>query len=129
MIQNSFSSKNDLPIIHKLIEIYKLWQEFLPNFPKSSKYTLGEKVDRYFLETIELIYLASYQPAEKKLVYIEKSSSKLDLTKFFLRIAWETKSLDNRKYILLSEKLDEIGKMLGGWIRQIKEKLPPKTEE
>lgn len=129
MIQNSPNSKNDLPIIHKLIETYKLWQEFLPNFPKSSKYTLGEKIDRYFLETIELIYLASYQSPENKLVYVEKSSTKLDLAKFLLRISWEIKSFDNKKYILISEKLDEIGKMLGGWIRQIKEKLPPKTEE
>jgi len=27
--------------------------------------------------------------------------------------------MDTKKYISLSEKLDEIGKMLGGWIRGI----------
>jgi len=122
MIQNAPNSNNDLPIIHKLLETYKLWQEFLPNFPKSSKYTLGEKIDRLFLEVIEYIFMASYLPAKKKLVCIEKASAKLDLLKFFLRIAWEIKSMDNKKYILISEHLDEIGKMLGGWIRQLKEK-------
>ena len=122
MIQNSPNSKNDLPIIHKLLETYKLWQEFLPNFPKSSKYTLGEKIDHISLEVIEYIFMASYQPADKKLICIEKASAKLDLLKFFLRIAWEIKSLDNKKYILISEDLDEVGKMLGGWIRQLKEK-------
>lgn len=30
-------------------------------------------------------------------------------------ILWETKSLDNKKYIALSVTLDEIGKNLGGW--------------
>lgn len=129
MIQNSPNSKNDLPIIHKLIETYKLWQEFLPNFPKSSKYTIGEKTDRLFVEVLEYTYVASYLQSNKKLDCVNKSSIKLDLLKFFLRIAWEIKSLDNKKYILISEKLDEIGKMLGGWIRQIKEKLPPETEE
>ena len=30
-------------------------------------------------------------------------------------ILWETKSLDNSKYIQLSENVSEIGRMLGGW--------------
>jgi len=34
-------------------------------------------------------------------------------------ILWETKSYDNKKYINLSIKLDEIGKNLGGWSGQI----------
>lgn len=34
-------------------------------------------------------------------------------------ILWETKSLDNKKYIALSEKLSKIGKMLGGWNGQL----------
>lgn len=119
----------DIPIIHKLIEAYKMWQEYLPNFPKTSRYTLGLKIDQFFIEVAELIFTASYLPAEKKLICINKSSAKLDLLKFFIRISWEIKALDNKKYAALSERLDEIGKMLGGWIRQLKEKLPPKTEE
>ena len=38
-------------------------------------------------------------------------------------ILWETKSLDNKKYIAMSLKLDEIGRMLGGWQGQILKKL------
>lgn len=40
------------------------------------------------------------------------------MLKFFLRVAWEIKSLDNKKYIIISEHLEEIGKMLGGWQKQ-----------
>jgi len=32
---------------------------------------------------------------------------------------WETKSLDNNKYLIISEKIDEIGRMLGGWNGQL----------
>ena len=46
--------------------------------------------------------------------------SKLDLLKFFTQISWEMKSLDNKKYVTLSELLNEIGRMLGGWNRQLK---------
>jgi hypothetical protein len=113
---NQFS----LSLIQKLVQIYELWHGFLPLFPKNSRYTLGVKIDSLFLEVIELIIKASYSDKVEKLVSLTSGSLKLDLLKFFLQIAWDIKSLDNKKYILLSEKLDEIGKMLGGWIRSIK---------
>jgi hypothetical protein len=40
-------------------------------------------------------------------------------------ILWETKSLDEKKYIALSIKLDEIGKMLGGWRGQLQKRNSP----
>ena len=45
-------------------------------------------------------------------------------------VLWETKSLDDKKYIALSVKLDEIGKMLGGWSGQLqKQNSPTKGEK
>jgi predicted membrane chloride channel (bestrophin family) len=55
---------------------------------------------------------------------ITKASNNLDLLKFFLQIAWEIKALDNKKYIALSEKLNEMGKMLGGWRKQLITQIP-----
>ncbi|MEK7664413.1 MAG: four helix bundle protein [Patescibacteria group bacterium] len=53
---------------------------------------------------------------------------KLDTLKVFLMILWETKSLDDKKYIALSLKLDEIGKNLGGWMGQINKQNSPIKE-
>jgi len=53
---------------------------------------------------------------------LQKAGIKLDTLKFILQISWEIKALDNKKYIILSEHLNEIGKMLGGWIRGIQNK-------
>ena len=110
----------NLSLIQKLVQVYRSWHGFLASFPKSSRYTLGTKIDSLFLEVIELIIKASYSSKAEKLISLTNSSFKLDLLKFFLQIAWDVKSLDNKKYILLSEKLDEIGRMLGGWIKSIK---------
>jgi hypothetical protein len=91
----------------------------MPTLPKTARYTLGEKIDRFFLEMMESIYTASFLPKEQKLRYLQEATIKLDLLKFFLQITWEIKSLDTKKYILLSEQLEEIGRMLGGWTRQV----------
>jgi hypothetical protein len=48
---------------------------------------------------------------------LEKASVKLNLLRFLFRLMKETKTFDNKKYVVLQEMVDEIGRMLGGWIR------------
>lgn len=107
-----------MPIIQKLVVIYKIWHEYLPGFPKLFVYNLGSRINLLFIEVIENIFIAQHRSKEQKLIYLNKASDKLDLLKFLLQISWEIKTLDNKKYISLSEKLNEIGRMLGGWQKQ-----------
>src|SRR3989339_150931 len=96
----------------------------LPILTKTHKYTLGQKIDNLLLELIENITIASFLKKEEKLPYLGKAMQKLDTLKIMLLILWETKSLDQKKYLNLSLALNEIGKMLGGWNGQLlKQKL------
>ena len=70
--------------------------------------------------------MASFLPKEEKRTYISIAIRKLDTLKILLMVLWETKSLDNKKYISLSLHIDEIGKMLGGWNGQILKQNSPK---
>jgi len=108
-----------LPILQHLSKAYKLWQDYYQHLPQKSRFTLGAKIDSCFIETLEYIFLASITSREKKLPYLEKGSAKFDLLKFFLQLAWEIKILDNKKYSLLMDPLNNIGKMLGGWQKNI----------
>jgi len=83
--------------------------------PKEHRYSLGKRVDTILVEIIEAITIASFLSREEKLPYVRLAIRKTDTLKIFLMILWETKSLDNSKYIQLSEKVSEIGRMLGGW--------------
>jgi hypothetical protein len=86
---------------------------------------LGKQIDSLFLELIENITIATFLKKEEKLPNIQKAIQKLDTLNIMLLILWETKSLDNKKYLNLSLALNEIGKMLGGWHGQLlKQKLP-----
>lgn len=110
--------------MQKLVAIYKLWHKYLPHFPKTSRYTLGEKIDSLFVEIVEYIVIASYLSKQEKLPYLKKGLVKLDVLKFFLQVAWEIKALDNKKFIELSERLVEVGRMLGGWNKQLSKENP-----
>jgi len=86
---------------------------------------LGQKIDNLLAEIIEAISIAIFLKQEEKLPYVRLAIRKTDTLKIFLMILWETKSLDNKKYIALSEKLTEIGKMLGGWNGQLLKQNSP----
>jgi hypothetical protein len=87
--------------------------------PRLSRFTLGTKIDGLFTDIIELILLAGYDSKPQKTTLVARASTKLDALKFFLQVAWEIKTLDNNKYLRISEPLNEVGKMLGGWRKQL----------
>lgn len=79
---------------------------------------------------MEYIAIANFLSKEEKQPYIKVAIRKIDTLRVLLMVLWETKSIDNKKYIVLSVKMDEIGKMLGGWNGQIiKQNSPIKTGE
>ncbi len=78
-----------------------------------------------FIEIIETATAAGFLTHEKKLPFVQQALRKTDTLKILLQILWETKSLDDKKYINLSKPLEEIGKMLGGWNGQIIKQNPP----
>lgn len=102
-----------------MVESYKLWHDFLVDFPRLSKYTIGAKIDTMFTDILELLLLAKYTDKNSKTLLVNKTIAKLDSLKFFLQIAWEIKALDNKKFTRLSQPLVEIGRMLGGWRKQL----------
>jgi len=120
--QNIYSSNPPprlLPVLQKLKDAYLFWYQNYAVLPKTHRYSLGEKTDKFFVEVIEAVITASFLNQTEKLPYVRLAIRKIDMLKIFLMLLWETKSLDNKKYIAMSVKLDEVGKMLGGWSGQI----------
>lgn len=116
-----------LPLLQKLKDAYVLWYGYYQILPKAHRHSLGQRIDTLFVEIIEAIAAASFLSQEKKLPYVQLAIRKLDALKILLMILWETKSLDNKKYITLSVKVDEIGRMLGGWNGQLQRQNSPGT--
>ncbi|MCC6934111.1 MAG: four helix bundle protein [Candidatus Yanofskybacteria bacterium] len=104
-----------MPIIQKLIDAYKIWHIYRLQFSKELRHSLGIKIDSLFIVIIENIFTATYRQPGQKDGYLKRASTALDALKFFLRICWEFQALNDKKYIALSLKLNEIGRMLGGW--------------
>jgi len=102
-------------VILKEKEVYRFWLTLHRNFPRVERYGLGQKIENMFLDVLELSFACVYLALEPKILLLGKVISKLDTLKFFIQLAWEGKLIPTEKYSDLSERLEEIGKMLGGW--------------
>jgi hypothetical protein len=84
---------------------------------KSSRFTLGQRIDERFLDLIEFSYTAYFTAEENKEEKIEGCIFILDKLKYLVSLAWEGRLISNRHFEELAGKLEEAGKMLGGWKR------------
>jgi len=110
----------DIPIFKKIYDLYKTFYSYRLLVSKQDRYTIWQKCESLILEILENILLASQMLKEEKLPILEKTSIKLNFLRVFIRLMKETKVIDNKKYVALQELIDEIGRMLGGWIRSTK---------
>ena len=74
-----------------------------------------------FLPCTEQIIHRAYT---EKVMLVDRCIARVDLLKLLLQLAWEMQALDTKKYIHLSEYLAEVGRMLGGWRKQLANKPP-----
>jgi hypothetical protein len=106
-------------------EAYQLWHNGIVNLTRVDRYTTGAKIDDVFLSLLELIFRACFaHDTFEKLSLVSQAIAKSDLLKFFLQIGWEHKVLNAKSYGALILLLDEVGRMLGGWKKNLSDKTP-----
>lgn len=111
----------DIPIFKKSYDLYKEFYGLRLSVPKQDRYTLWQKCENLLIDILEGILLASQQSKSEKLPNLEKASVKLNFMRVCVRLLKDVKAIDNKKYVLIEAGLDEIGRMLGGWIKSTKE--------
>jgi len=118
----------------KFIEFIKLLNIYLNHFPKHEKYALSNKIRNTAYEVYDYI-------TESQKRYFKKTTlTNLDITHEKLRmqlyLAYELeyftfkdgrqsdkspKKIEEHRFLAISRLNDELGKMIGGWIKKIKE--------
>ncbi len=109
-------SQAELPIFIK-------WHEFLSwllltteKFPKKARFTFSERLNNLGLDMMEDLIEARY--SKDKWRILNRSNLRLEKLRVLLRICYEQKLLAQHAYKHAMYLLNEIGSMLGGWLRQ-----------
>lgn len=127
---NPLSPPKLLPLLQKVKNAYLIWFQYYQTLPRGHKYTLGQQIDILWIEIIKTISSAAFLPRSEKLPFIRLAIQRVDTLKILLMVLWEAKSLQDKRYAILSIEIETIGKMLGGWYGQVsKQNSPSKPGE
>ena len=103
-----------------MYELYIVFYSYSKLFPKRDRFALVARIESNILELLELLLLAQTKEKSSRILILNKADLKIVTIKLFVRMSYEIKAIDQNKYIKLEEKILEIGKMTGGWIKYTK---------
>jgi hypothetical protein len=90
-----------------------------PHIAKRARHTIGARIEHTFLDLLEQTYTAYFSSKEKKANKIGECIFTLDILKFLISIAWEGKLISHKQCEDIAVKLEEVGKMFGGWQKNL----------
>lgn len=112
--------QEEIPLFQKIYDLYRSFYEQIDHLPKKSRVILSPKIEEQILELLEPIVRAEKAGTQSKLEYLNEASVNLDFLKILIRLLYELKVINQSKYLHFQTRLQEIGRMLGGWIKSLK---------
>lgn len=110
---------NELVIIRKMEKYMEYMLTILIKLPRTEKFSIGTEIKNSMYEMLKYILLASKIDKRKRLEVYNVIDSHIYYQRICMRIMYNNKWIDMKKYKYSNELLDEIGKMLGGLIKSL----------
>ncbi len=103
--------------------LFILWYDFLKwllekteKFPRKIRFSLSNRIDNLVLDILEGIVEARYSGNKKDI--LRRVDLSMERLRVLLRICHDLKHLDHKGFEFASKKINEAGKMVGGWRKQ-----------
>lgn len=93
--------------------IYKLSSQI----PKRDRFGIWLRIENVCLEISENIISASYSPKPEKLRFLVPARLNTEILKRLIRTTRELNIITEEMYLKLESELQEISKMISGWIK------------
>ncbi len=113
-----------MPISKVLViftQTYDLVTWLLPHcerFPKNQRFVITQRLQGAALDFQEAIFEANARNGAQRLQHLQSADAELNKLRLYLRLARKWDWLSSGQYEHASRIVAEVGRLLGGWIRQ-----------
>src|SRR6516165_285618 len=105
----------ELVVITKTYDLI-LWScHHTGKFPRNHRFVLGERIERNLYDLLETLIRAKYSKPRQEL--LEKANLTQEVLRFQMRLAKDLQCLKVESYGFATKAIDEIGKLVGGWLK------------
>jgi hypothetical protein len=91
-------------------------------FPRAQRFVLGERIESTALDLLDVLVEAQYRRDTVEL--LGRANLTLVRLRHLLRLANDLHLLGARRFEFVSERVEELGRMIGGWSRQQRGRAP-----
>ena len=106
----------DLLVIKKGYDFSKWLLQHTGKFPKSYRFSVGAKLENAILDFIEFATVANMR--KDKLPLLKKADEALARLRLLFRLSYEMRFVNLKSYEFGSKQVNELGRLLGGWIKR-----------
>ena len=104
-------------IVLKSYDLLKTSLPTIERLPRTYKFTFGERLYHLLTDFMEQCIEAQYTPVKKKLPMLRKLNITLTKLRYYFRLGHEMGFYSAGHLLVISEKIDEIGRRIGTWIK------------
>jgi hypothetical protein len=108
-------AENLIPIVQKSYDLCTGLYTYVNRFPRAQRGLLGRVMIEDVLQMLVQITLANRR--SDRTGALEEASARLDALRITMRLSQRLGFLSNGGYEDLSREIDEVGRMLGGWMK------------
>lgn len=112
------SQSNELTLIPKYEKYMQYIIEVITKMPRTEKFNIGNEYKSIMYKTLENILYINKIEISKRLYYLNLIDAELSTQRVMLRLMVQNRWIDEKKFKVSMEMLYEIGKILGGLIKQ-----------
>lgn len=108
-----------LIVYEKIINIIFHSKNLLKKYPKSEHFDLCTDIKNslYYIER-QIIFAWKETNISKKREYLKNADIEIYVLKTNIRISYMNKYITDKNYMVWNEKVAEIGRIIGGWIKK-----------
>lgn len=107
------AAEREIPVILKLYDLMLWTLNHTARFPRHHRYSLGLKIEATLFDLLEILIEARY--VREKAALLDRANIVLERLRFQMRLAKDVAVLPVKSYAFQAEKVEEIGRMIGGW--------------
>jgi len=106
-----------MEVVTKTYDLVVWSSQHVARFPRSHRFTLGERLVGRLYGVLELLIRARYNSRERP-ESLKAANLELELLRFQFRLAKDLKCLSLESYGSAARSVNEVGQLVGGWLKQ-----------
>lgn len=106
----------ELLVINRAYTLVQWACPHIAKFPRSHRFTLGQRLEHRLYDVLESLLRAKYTRERQPI--LKTVNLELEMLGFQFRLAKDLRCLPESSYAFAARAVNEIGQMVGGWIKK-----------